>query len=53
MAVNSRSMSLWTDFPEIDMSPLNIRIDQLHAQPVADIGTVKPFNQFAFHRQAE
>jgi hypothetical protein len=39
-----------TDFLEIDKSPLDIGIDQLYPDPVADIHAIEPLNHFPFNR---
>ena len=42
-----------TDFLEINISPLNVRIDQLHPDPFADIQALEPLHQLAFDWHTE
>ena len=39
-----------TDFFEIDISLLNVCIDQLHTDPFADVQPLKSIHQLAFNR---
>jgi hypothetical protein len=38
---------------KVDVSALNIGSDQLHAEPVADVQTFKPFHQLTLNGQLE
>jgi len=53
MAVKFKSMSLWTDYTEIDISPLDVCGDQLHTNPVADINALEPLDQPPLNRHIE